>query len=159
MHSPSPCPTTLNGLYTKNIDLLQLYWLNLTVGTPAQSFRLQLDTGSSDIVLVNSQVSACSKTGGCPSGSFTPSDSSTYEPVSKGTFDDEYGDGTGYIGDWFTDVIDVGGIQVKQGNMAMGLANKLQDGPQLVNDGTGLVGIGHQALSGYAAVSLTTSDR
>ncbi|ETN43138.1 uncharacterized protein HMPREF1541_02296 [Cyphellophora europaea CBS 101466] len=131
-----------------------LYWLNLTIGTPPQSFRLQLDTGSSDVVVTNSKVKECKKEGGCPSGSYDPGSSSTYELVSEGTFNNSYGDGTAYIGDYFTDVLSVGGIDIKAGDLIVGLANQLEDGPQLVNDGTGLVGVGYQANSGAVVLTL-----
>lgn len=128
----------------------------MTIGTPPQSFRLQLDTGSSDVVIVNSDNSVCGQQGGCPSGSYTPKDSSTYSLVSEGTFNNTYGDGTSYVGDYITDVVDVGKIDIKAGDLIIGLANELGDGPQLQNDGSGLVGVGYQANSG--AIILTYQE-
>jgi hypothetical protein len=131
-----------------------LYWLNITIGTPPQSLRLQLDTGSSDVVVTNGDVPQCSAPGGCPSGKFFPKDSSTYEDVGTG-FDNPYGDGTEYIGDFFTDVVNVGGIAINSGDLIMGIANELKDGPNLVNDGSGLIGVGYQALSGVTVANST----
>lgn len=76
----------------------------------------------------------------------------------QGGFNDSYGDGTAYIGDWATDIINVGGIEIKKGDLVFGLATELENGPQVPNDGSGLVGIGAQALSGYAAVSTSISS-
>jgi hypothetical protein len=78
--------------------------------------------------------------------------------VQEGTFNNSYGDGTEYIGDYITDVVSVGGIEIKAGDLIIGLANQLVSGPQAQNDGSGLVGVGYQALSGAIALTATGTN-
>jgi hypothetical protein len=48
-----------------------LYAATISVGTPAQTLQVQIDTGSSDVWVPSSAASICSneKEGGCPGGS------------------------------------------------------------------------------------------
>lgn len=47
-----------------------LYFANVSVGTPAQSLEVQIDTGSSDVWVPSSSASLCENQaqGGCPGG-------------------------------------------------------------------------------------------
>lgn len=62
-----------------------LYFMNATIGTPAQSFRLHIDTGSSDtwVNVANSRL--CSARGNycSESGVYSPNSSSTYQYVNS----------------------------------------------------------------------------
>ncbi|RMZ88152.1 hypothetical protein DV736_g4615, partial [Chaetothyriales sp. CBS 134916] len=133
-----------------------LYWLNLSIGTPPQPFRLQLDTGSSNLWVPNADLRICSATGGCPGGAFNPSDSSTFTLVQEGTFQIQYGDGTANTGDFFTDTVTIGDLNIAENIMSIGLANELIDGPQLQNDGQGLVGVGYR--SNFAGIESLATD-
>jgi hypothetical protein len=134
-----------------------LYWLSLGIGTPPQPFRLQLDTGSSNVWVPDSDVRQCRTE--CPGGSFTPEDSQTFQTLSRGqgNFEIAYLDGTGAQGDFFSDAVTIGESEIESGVMAIGLARSLQDGPRLINDGQGLVGIGYwinQAGNEYLATEM-----
>lgn len=95
-----------------------LYSVQAQIGTPGQSFTLQLDTGSTDI-WVNSRTSQFCQKGNC-ADSFSPSNSSTYKNSVTGGFNVTYGDGTGAAGDLFTDVLSVANMKLT--NQTFGLA-------------------------------------
>ena len=103
-------------------------------------------------MVTNSNVPECSKPDGCPSGTFDPTKSSTYKEISAGTFDNPYGDGTEYRGDFGSDNVTVGNLAIPQEDILFGLANNLTDGPILHNTGSGLVGIGFQSNSGASSL-------
>lgn len=118
-----------------------MYWLSLEIGTPPQPFRLQLDTGSSNLWVPDSDVRQCNSE--CPGGAFTPDDSETFQVLEADVFQISYLDGTGAEGDFFSDAVHIGESTIESGVVAIGLARSLQDGPQLENDGQGLVGVGY----------------
>jgi hypothetical protein len=92
--------------------------------------------------------SAC-KTGNCADGSFDSSKSSSFQIVAPG-FNVSYGDGTVDTGDYFTDLVGLGGIKIQ--NMTMGLANVAINGP---NDPTlvqGLLGVGNVLLESEVGI-------
>ncbi|KPI41215.1 putative aspartic-type endopeptidase OPSB [Cyphellophora attinorum] len=128
------------------------YWLNITVGTPPQAIALDIDTGSSDLVVISSSVKACSDAGMCRGGAFDSAKSSTYQLILQNGSDVAYGDGTEFIGDLFTDVMSVGGIDIKKGALFAGLTNGLING-SITNDGIGTIGIGYRALSGITPLT------
>ncbi|KAH9858927.1 acid protease [Lenzites betulinus] len=80
----------------------------ISVGTPAQSFLIDFDTGSSDLWIPSSACtsSTCSK-----KKKYTASSSSTSVKKS-GTFSIEYGDGSTVSGPIYTDSVKVAGIAV-----------------------------------------------
>lgn len=98
-----------------------LYYCNLTLGTPAQSFRLVLDTGSSDLWcnVPNSQL--CSSPGDpcSSSGTYDSKASSTYAFVSS-NFNIKYADGSGAVGDYVTDILHIGGTTIKDFQFGLG---------------------------------------
>ncbi|KAK5663785.1 hypothetical protein OQA88_4217 [Cercophora sp. LCS_1] len=112
------------------------YFATCQLGTPAQELTLQLDTGSSDIWVPDSNAAVCSdgSKGGCDLGTFTPKRSSTFEVVGKNTFDISYVDGSSSTGDYFTDVFEIGGAVVDNMTMGLGLRTTIP---------YGLVGVGY----------------
>ncbi|KAK0730286.1 mitochondrial elongation factor g 1-like protein [Lasiosphaeris hirsuta] len=119
-----------------NEDTRGGYFATCRMGTPGQDLTLQLDTGSSDIWVPDSSAKVCRdvNTGGCTLGTFNPSKSTTFEVVGKGEFDISYVDGSSSTGDYFTDVFEIGGANLQ--NMTMGLGLK-------TDIAYGLVGVGY----------------
>jgi len=125
------------------------YSVDLTVGTPPQKFRLQLDTGSSDLWVPSVTSSSCVSGGNCTDGSFDSSKSSTYQELAPG-FNVSYGDGTVDTGVYFTDVVGLGDITIK--NMTMGLATSTVNGPDDPALIQGLLGVGQKYLESEADI-------
>ncbi|KAE9362643.1 acid protease [Stipitochalara longipes BDJ] len=117
------------------------YIAQISVGTPAQTQTLLLDTGSSDVWLLSSTADLCTDpelqsyygTGGC-SSTFVSSKSSTYKVVDQNGFDIEYEDQSGATGDYITDTVSIGGATIKA--LEMGLATKS-------SSSIGVLGIGY----------------
>nr|AJD23158.1 aspartic-type endopeptidase [Onygena corvina] len=114
-----------------------LYFCNLTLGTPPQTIRAHIDTGSSDLWvntdssrLCSSSRSPCQK-----GGTYDRQQSSTYNFVSS-DFNISYVDGSGASGDYVTDVINVGGITLKSFQFAIGSTS---------SSPLGVLGIGYEA--------------
>ncbi|KAI9732737.1 MAG: hypothetical protein M1818_007471 [Claussenomyces sp. TS43310] len=122
-----------------------LYTANVSVGTPPQSFILQIDTGSSDVWVPASNSTQCTGTAegqGCPDGAFDASKSSTFIDVAEGDFNISYVDNSGSSGDYFVDTFSIGGKTLQ--NFTMGLALETT-----VNQG--IMGIGYASGEAWVA--------
>lgn len=115
------------------------YYADVEIGTPGQKVSLILDTGSSDVWVLDKNADLCTNStmqyalgGGCIA-TYTPSDSSTYEEVGKDEFSIQYVDRSGASGDYIKENLKVGGSVIK--GLQMGLAEKSS-----IN--SGLLGIG-----------------
>ena len=113
----------------------------MTVGTPPQTLTVILDTGSSDLYFDASSAASCEQStaqNSCRGGSFDPSSSTTYKVVAQGNFSTQFGDGSTASGDYSTDVVGVGNVQLP--NVQFGVASN-------VNSTTGfavsLMGVGY----------------
>ena len=119
----------------------------MTVGTPPQSFGVQLDTGSSDIWIPSVQSDACQQSPGIcqQTGAFDDTQSSTFVQVGEDdAFQIQYQDNTGVVGDYFNDTLSIGKTTIN--NMTMGLA--LQ-----ADRAFGIMGIGYDADESISEVS------
>ncbi|TAQ87672.1 hypothetical protein B7494_g4023 [Chlorociboria aeruginascens] len=113
-----------------------LYYVNVTIGTPAQDLMVQIDTGSSDVWVPSSTSSVCQdqQDGGCPGGAFISGSSSTFAVVEEGGFNISYVDGTGAAGDYFQDTFSIGGSTLKSLEMGLGSDSTIS---------VGIMGIGY----------------
>ncbi|SNX81364.1 related to pepsin precursor (aspartate protease) [Melanopsichium pennsylvanicum] len=107
----------------------ELWTGTMAYGTPAQSFQIDFDTGSSDTLVNN--------------GVFKPSASSTSK-TNGDTFQTSYGDGTTAQGTIYTDVVHIAGISAS--GTAIGVANG-----QFLDSSQGASGISGMALPQLAA--------
>lgn len=112
-----------------------LYFVNATIGTPAQPLRLHIDTGSSDLWVNTPSSSLCAQ-GANPcgyAGAYSANDSSTYEYVGN-WFNISYVDGSGASGDYVSDTVTIGGATL----------DRLQFGIGYLSTSTqGILGIGY----------------
>lgn len=114
---------------------------SLTIGTPAKSFLIDFDTGSSDLWVPSA---SCTSAPCAPHQKYSPSSSSTSKFVAKGGLMISYGDGSTTSGDVYTDTVTIGGLTAT--NQKMGAATTLSsswaDDPE-----DGLMGMAYQSLS------------
>jgi elongation factor G len=127
------------------------YFATCRLGTPGQNLTLQLDTGSSDIWLPDSNAQICTRAGRrrCDLGTFDPSRSSTYQVTGKGAFNINYVDGSSSKGDYFTDVFEIGGATLRNMTMGLGLETDIP---------YGLVGVGYAASEAIVGQTQSTSS-
>ncbi|KAB5570156.1 aspartic peptidase domain-containing protein [Coniochaeta sp. 2T2.1] len=113
-----------------------LYFLNATLGTPPQSVRLHLDTGSSDL-WVNTPSSKLCLLRSAPcrfAGTYTANSSSTYEYVGS-YFNISYVDGSGASGDYVSDTVTVGTSKLARLQFGVGYSS---------TSAQGILGIGYE---------------
>lgn len=106
-----------------------MYFANATVGTPPQSVRLHIDTGSSDLWLNTPKSDLC-LTGEdiCETaGVYSANSSSTYSYVSS-DFNISYVDGSGAAGDYATDTVAIGSASLKGLQFGIGYESSSSEG-------------------------------
>lgn len=107
-----------------------LYFANITLGTPPQELRMHIDTGSSDLWCNSPQSTLCGnrKFRNCEvSGTYDSTASSTHTFISSG-FNISYVDGTGAVGDYVTDTINVGGLAITNFQFGVGTRSTSTEG-------------------------------
>ena len=119
------------------------YLINMTIGTPGQPFRLQLDTGSSDIWVPSADSNACQEAeDACQVlGQYDSSASSSYVDVSPG-FQISYQDNSAVAGDYINETLALGDTVIK--DMTMGLAFE-------ATRPFGIMGVGYNADESIAS--------
>ena len=124
-----------------------LYFMNVSIGTPAQDLRLHLDTGSSDLWTNVPGSQLCVEQGNpcSASGTYDANSSSTYEYISS-DFNISYVDGSGSSGDYVSDTVRLGGVSLTAQQFGIGYTSSSQEG---------IMGIGYP-INEVAVVSSTT---
>ncbi|KAI1433251.1 aspartic peptidase domain-containing protein [Xylaria sp. CBS 124048] len=114
------------------------YFAEVALGTPPQNVTLILDTGSSDVWVLDSKADLChsmaleSKYGSCLS-TYDSAQSSTFQSLDQEEFSIQYLDGSGASGVYIKDDLHVAGANVKA--LQVGLA-------QNTTINSGLLGVG-----------------
>ncbi|KAI0310964.1 acid protease [Amylostereum chailletii] len=126
-------------------DSEDLWYGKISVGTPAKTFTVDFDTGSSDLFLPGP---SCGTT--CSGHTiYTPSDSSTSKSLSK-SFKLEYGDKSTVSGTQYTDTVSIAGIKVTK--QTLGVAKTYSTGFESDEyPADGLLGMGFKSISDYDA--------
>ncbi|KAI9321687.1 aspartic peptidase domain-containing protein [Dichotomocladium elegans] len=120
-----------------NVDQA-FYMIEVQVGTPAQTFHVQLDTGSPSFWLPDIPC-----TTGCPGGQFNPASSSSFKSLNI-PFGIEYAIGSAN-GTYGTDTVSIAGLTVT--DQIFGLVNSTKS-TIVIQNGTASVMIGIMGL-GY----------
>ncbi|OOQ91490.1 putative aspartic-type endopeptidase opsB [Penicillium brasilianum] len=128
-----------------------LYFSNITLGTPEQSLRLVLDTGSSDLWVNAPNSTLCErKTNPCnDSGTYDSSSSSTYSFVSS-DFNITYADGSGAAGDYASDTLTIGSATLKDFQFGIGFTSSSSEGVLGIGYPSNEVQVGVDGESAYA---------
>ena len=129
-----------------------LYFANVTIGTPPQSLRLHIDTGSSDLWINSDKSQFCQQSdqvfeqeGQVPcsvSGTYDANSSSSYSYVNS-EFQISYADNSGAAGDYFTDDVNIGRASVRSVQMGLGYQSSSSEG---------VMGIGYPSLESQAVL-------
>ncbi|KAI0346661.1 acid protease [Trametopsis cervina] len=115
----------------------------ISVGTPAKTYTVQLDTGSSDLFLPGPQCQA-----NCQGHKvYDPSKSSTATDRHK-SYSLAYGDGSTVQGEQYTDTVTIAGLTAQ--TQTLGAATQYSQGfsPSYFPP-DGLLGMGYQSISEY----------
>ncbi|RPD62690.1 acid protease [Lentinus tigrinus ALCF2SS1-7] len=129
----------------------------VTIGSPAQTFTVDFDTGSSDLWIPSSSCTSCGS-----HAKYNPSKSSKSSKKS-GSFQISYGDGSTASGTPYTDTVTVGGVSVT----GQYLAAVTKESSEFVSDpADGLLGLALPAISNlghdpffFTAVSQETAPQ
>lgn len=131
-------------------NLETLYFANASLGTPAQDFRLHIDTGSSDLWVNSANSNLCMQGGNqCgDSGTYNANQSSTYKYVNS-VFNISYVDGSGASGDYATDTFRFGGKTLQDMQFGIGYVSSSTEGILGIGYPINEVAVGRAGLDAY----------
>ncbi|KKA21600.1 aspartic endopeptidase [Rasamsonia emersonii CBS 393.64] len=115
-----------------------LYLAQVGIGTPAQNLKLDFDSGSADLWVWSTELPSNIQSQATGHTIFDPSKSSTFKGSSGETWQISYGDGSSASGDVGTDVLNLGGLVIK--NQAIELAENMSSS-FVSGPGDGLLGL------------------
>ncbi|KAF4446677.1 putative aspartic proteinase precursor [Fusarium austroafricanum] len=116
-------------------------WLTpVQIGTPAQTFNLDFDTGSSDLWVFSTET-----TGSSGHDEYNPAKSSSAKKLSGATWKISYGDGSSSSGDVYKDKVSVGGLVVN--SQAVEAAQKVSSEFEKETGLDGLLGLGFSSIN------------
>ncbi|KFY97853.1 hypothetical protein V500_01897 [Pseudogymnoascus sp. VKM F-4518 (FW-2643)] len=116
------------------------YIAPVTIG--GQTLDMNFDTGSSDLWVFNTQLSAQSGQGHTL---YDPTKSADFKLLQGATFDISYGDGSGAAGNVGTDTVDIGGATVT--GQAIEMATDVSDSFIQDTNSNGLVGLAFSKIN------------
>ncbi|KZT25193.1 acid protease [Neolentinus lepideus HHB14362 ss-1] len=124
----------------------ELWYGQISVGTPPKTYTVDFDTGSSDLFLPGPN---CDDTNCAGHKVYNPSQSSTSVDVHE-TFSLMYGDGSSVSGEQYNDTVTIAGLTAKQ--QRLGAASTYSSGFSKDNfPADGLMGMGYKSISEYDA--------
>jgi hypothetical protein len=134
-----------NSLQLTLDNLSTLYFANVSIGTPGQQIRLDIDTGSSDIWANSATSTLCQQYAQqCSvSGTFNANRSSSYQYLNS-AFYIKYADDSYAKGDYASDTLTMGGTAIT--NVPFGIGYQS-------TSAQGILGVGY--MSNEASVSTT----
>jgi hypothetical protein len=101
--SAATTPNTIELAVTSNFaNTIGRYFVDVTIGTPGQLQTMEIDTGSSNAIILASNASFC-ETSVCGSGTLNSSASSTFETINLKALEQIYGSHEFLRGDYFRD--------------------------------------------------------
>lgn len=148
-----------NGVVEQELDNdLSLYYANLTLGTPQQSLRLHIDTGSSDLWVNTASSAFCSsRDDPCEGGTYSSSASSTYKLVNN-LFNISYVDGSAAIGDYVSDTLGFGGVTLEGFQFGIGETSSSQQGVLGIGYASNEVQVNRAGLDAYPNLPVALVD-
>ncbi|RMD43910.1 hypothetical protein DV735_g1171, partial [Chaetothyriales sp. CBS 134920] len=134
---------------TTPLEYDEAYLVSVSVG--GQSLDLDFDTGSADLWVFSSQLSASARAG---HSYYNPSRSSTSSLESGETWSISYGDGSSASGNVYSDDVEVGGITVT--GQAVEAARSISSSFQQDTNTDGLLGLAFSSINTVSPNPATT---